>query len=51
MFDIKGRMVFYGKQPKDKTATTIPVTDLAKGFYVIRVINGAETQVAKFIKD
>jgi hypothetical protein len=48
VYDVNGRLVF---ESRKANLTEVPVVDFAKGLYVVKVKNGVETVVAKFVKN
>jgi hypothetical protein len=51
VFDTNGRLVYSNKLDKNTQSFSIPVNELAKGIYFIKVLNGNETLVSKFVKN
>jgi hypothetical protein len=51
IFDTNGRLVIKDKLAKNGQLFTVPVNELAKGIYFIKVLNGKETLVSKCVKN
>ena len=51
VFDTNGRLIFKDKWTKNVQSFSIPVSKLMKGIYFIKVLNGKEIAVSKFVKN
>jgi hypothetical protein len=51
IFDTNARLVFKDKLIKNTQSFTVPVNQLAKGIYFVKVLNSNEHVVSKFVKN